>query len=157
MHMRVRLEVNGRRVAADVETRRSLADFLREDLALTGTRLGCEQGVCGSCTVLLDDLPVRSCLVFAVQADGTRVLTVESLAPDGELHPLQQAFHEAGALQCGFCTAGLLMTALPIYDRGRPCDAEEVREAIGGNLCRCTGYVGVVEALTGVLGSRHDR
>jgi aerobic carbon-monoxide dehydrogenase small subunit len=145
--MRVTLRVNHEPVEADVEARLSLADFLRDSRRLTGTRLGCEHGVCGSCTVLLDGLPVRSCLVFAVQAEGCAVRTVESLAVGDDLHPMQEAFREAGALQCGFCTAGLLTTALPLWERGLPVDAAEVREAIGGNLCRCTGYAPVIEAI----------
>lgn len=146
----VRVEINGKVVEADVEPRRTLADFIREEAGLTGTHLGCEQGVCGACTVQLDGEPVRSCLVFAVQAVGHRVRTVESLAPDpeGPLHPLQQAFHEAHALQCGFCTAGFLMTLESFLRQPRPglSDAE-IREALSGNLCRCTGYQNIVKAV----------
>jgi aerobic carbon-monoxide dehydrogenase small subunit len=145
--MLVAMCVNDSAVEAEVDGRLSLADFVRDCLKLTGTRLGCEHGVCGSCTVLLDGVPVRSCLVFAVQAQGCVVRTVEGLAGAAGLHPLQQAFHEAGALQCGFCTGGLLMTAIPLWERGQPVGAAEIREAIGGNLCRCTGYAPIVEAI----------
>jgi carbon-monoxide dehydrogenase small subunit len=145
MYLAVR--VNCGPVTAEVDPRLSLADFLRDHLRLTGTHLGCEHGVCGSCTVLLDGRPVRSCLVLAVQADGAEVRTVEGLAGEGPLHPLQEAFRRAGALQCGFCTPGLLMTVLPLFERGEPVDAREARDAIGGNLCRCTGYAGVVAAI----------
>jgi aerobic-type carbon monoxide dehydrogenase small subunit (CoxS/CutS family) len=147
--MRLALRVNRVPVEFEVEARTSLADFLRDDLGLTGTHLGCEHGVCGTCTVLLDDRPVRSCLVLAVQAEAREVRTVESLATDDQLHPLQRAFRAAGALQCGFCTAGLLMAALPLYERGQVVSADEARAAIGGNLCRCTGYGAIVDAITG--------
>jgi carbon-monoxide dehydrogenase small subunit len=140
--------VNGRPVTAMAEPRRTLADFLREDVGLTGTHLGCEHGVCGACTVLLDGRAVRSCLMFAVQASGHEIRTVEGLAGrDGTLHPLQQEFAAHHALQCGFCTSGFLMSALELLEeRPRP-DEREVREALTGNLCRCTGYVNIVEAV----------
>ena len=143
----VDFSVNGVRTKAEVEPRVHLADFLREHLALTGTHLGCEQGVCGACTVQLDGAPVRSCLTLAVQANGRALRTVEGLAADGALHPLQRAFHEAHALQCGFCTPGFLMS-MEAFLRQRP-DAhdDELREALAGNLCRCTGYLGIVEAV----------
>src|SRR5262249_26910861 len=133
--------VNGARCTREVETRLLLCDFLRHDLDLTGTRVGCEQGACGACTVLLDGLPVRSCLMLAVQADGRAIRTVEGLgAPDGTLHPLQAAFRDTHALQCGYCTAGILMT-LAAFLADHPAPAEgEVRQALSGNLCRCTGY-----------------
>jgi aerobic-type carbon monoxide dehydrogenase small subunit (CoxS/CutS family) len=144
--MRLAAEVNGTPVAADVEPRTLLSDFLRHDLRLTGTHVGCEHGVCGACTVHVDGEPIRSCLMFAVQVDGRSVRTVEALA-DGELHPLQRAFHEAHALQCGFCTAGFLMSLEPfLRDHPDPSEAE-VREALAGNLCRCTGYEAIVEAV----------
>jgi aerobic-type carbon monoxide dehydrogenase small subunit (CoxS/CutS family) len=146
--VRIAVEVNGRRLEADVEPRALLSDFLRHDLGLTGTHVGCEHGVCGACTVQVDEAPVRACLMFAVQADGRSVRTVEALAGEhGPLHPLQRAFHEHHALQCGFCTAGLLMSLEP-FVRDRP-DAgdEEIREALSGNLCRCTGYEGIVDAV----------
>ena len=149
--MKVRVEVNGEPHEAEVEPRTLLSDFLRHDCGLTGTHVGCEHGVCGACTVQLDGEPVRSCLLFAVQADGRSVRTVEGLAePDGELHPLQRAFHEAHGLQCGFCTAGFLMTLEPFL-RDHPDPSEtEIREALAGNLCRCTGYVKIVEAVEAV-------
>ena len=144
--MRIAAEVNGTPVRGDVEPRTLLSDFLRHDLRLTGTHVGCEHGVCGACTVQVDGEPVRSCLMFAVQIDGRSVRTVEALA-DGDLHPLQRAFHEAHALQCGFCTAGFLMS-LESFLREHPDPSEgEVREALAGNLCRCTGYEAIVEAV----------
>ena len=144
--MRIAAEVNGTPVQGDVEPRTLLSDFLRHDLRLTGTHVGCEHGVCGACTVQVDGEPVRSCLMFAVQIDGRSVRTVEALA-DGDLHPLQRAFHEAHALQCGFCTAGFLMSLEPFL-REHPDPSEgEVREALAGNLCRCTGYEAIVEAV----------
>jgi carbon-monoxide dehydrogenase small subunit len=149
--VRIAVEVNGALREGDVEPRTLLSDFLRHGLGLTGTHVGCEHGVCGACTVQLDGEPVRACLMFAVQADGRAVRTVEGLAdPDGELHPLQQAFHERHALQCGFCTAGILM-ALEAFVRERPDASEmEVREALAGNLCRCTGYEAIVQAVRDV-------
>jgi len=144
--VRIAAEVNGTPVQGDVEPRTLLSDFLRHDLRLTGTHVGCEHGVCGACTVQVDGEPVRSCLMFAVQIDGRSVRTVEALA-DGDLHPLQRAFHEAHALQCGFCTAGFLMSLEPFL-REYPDPSEgEVREALAGNLCRCTGYEAIVEAV----------
>ena len=144
----LRTIVNGNPLEADVEPRRLLADVLREDAHLYGTHLGCEHGVCGACTVLVDGEPVRSCLMLAVQADGAEITTVEGLASDGELHPLQQAFHEHHALQCGFCTPGFLMSALHLL-RERPDidDEDDIREALAGNLCRCTGYSNIVDAV----------
>jgi carbon-monoxide dehydrogenase small subunit len=143
----VRLNVNGRAREAVVEPRRSLADFLREDLGLTGTHVGCEHGVCGACTVLLDGEPVRSCLLFAVQCEGAEVTTVEGLAEGERLHPLQQAFWEHHGLQCGFCTPGILLAAKAFLEENpAPTDAE-IREALAGHLCRCTGYQFIVEAI----------
>lgn len=145
--LHLKLEVNGIDHEADVEPRRLLADFLRDDLHLRGTRVGCEHGVCGSCTVLMDGQPVRSCTTLAVQAHDTRIETVESLQEDGQLHPLQTSFSKHHALQCGFCTSGFLMTLKPLYD---DCDVsmdeKSAREAISGNICRCTGYQQIVEA-----------
>jgi len=145
---RVRMVVNGRGVEAEVEPRRLLADFLREDVHLYGTHLGCEHGVCGACTVLVDGEPVRSCLMLAVQADGGEVTTVEGLAGDDGLHPLQEAFHEHHALQCGFCTPGFLLTSLYLL-REHPEleDDDDIRAALSGNLCRCTGYQNIVDAV----------
>jgi carbon-monoxide dehydrogenase small subunit len=140
--------VNGRPLEVDVEPRKTLADALREDLALTGTHLGCEHGVCGACTILLDGEPVRACLMLAVQADGCQVLTVEGLAaPDGTLHPLQRAFAEQHGLQCGFCTPGMLLSALDLLRHEPAPTRERIREALSGNLCRCTGYLGIVDAV----------
>jgi aerobic-type carbon monoxide dehydrogenase small subunit (CoxS/CutS family) len=140
------LRVNGRREVGRAEPRTTLAEFLREELGLTGTHLGCEQGVCGACTVVLDGAAVRSCLVFAVQADGCDVQTVEGLDRDG-MHPLQQAFWDAQALQCGFCTPGLLMTALVALEERTDWDRATMRERLSGNLCRCTGYQTIVDAV----------
>ncbi|MBI2880070.1 MAG: (2Fe-2S)-binding protein [Candidatus Tectomicrobia bacterium] len=147
-HLRVRLRVNGREVKREVEARKSLADFLREDLRLTGTHVGCEQGVCGACTVLVEGAPVRSCLMLAVQAEGFSVETVEGLAPpEGPLHPIQDAFHRHHALQCGFCTPGILMTLKAALSEGRERSREEIRELLSGNVCRCTGYHHIVDAV----------
>jgi aerobic-type carbon monoxide dehydrogenase small subunit (CoxS/CutS family) len=143
----VRLSVNGQPREGTVEPRTSLADFLRDGLDLTGTHVGCEHGVCGACTVLLDGEPVRSCLLLAIQMDGAEVTTVEGLADGERLHPLQQAFWDHHGLQCGFCTPGILLTATALLrDNPRPTD-EEIREAIAGNLCRCTGYHFIVDAI----------
>ncbi len=144
----ISLTVNGAPHRAPAEPRLLLSDFLRYELGLTGTHVGCEHGVCGACTVLLDGEAVRACLVFAVQADGREVATVEGLAaPDGTLHPLQEAFRDAHGLQCGFCTPGILMSMLPFL-RDNPTPTEpEVREALSGNLCRCTGYQNIVDAV----------
>jgi aerobic-type carbon monoxide dehydrogenase small subunit (CoxS/CutS family) len=148
MRRPVRLSVNGEPREGSAEPRTSLADFLREELDLTGTHVGCEHGVCGACTVLLDGDPVRGCLMLAVQAEGRAVTTVEGLAdPDGSLHPLQKMFMSKHALQCGFCTPGILLTALA-YLRDHPSPGEaEIREMLAGNLCRCTGYHFIVEAI----------
>ena len=144
---RVAVEINGRSYEAEVEPRLLLSDFIRHGAGLHGTHVGCEQGVCGACTVQLDGEAVRSCLLLAVQADGRSLRTVESLAPAGGLHPLQAAFQETHALQCGFCTPGFLMTA-DAFLRERPDPTEaEIREALAGNLCRCTGYKAIVEAV----------
>ena len=146
--MDISLTVNGVQRDLTVEPRRLLSDALRHDLGLTGTHVGCEHGVCGCCTVLLDGRPVRSCLMFAVQAAGHSVQTVEGLAqPDGSLSPLQQAFKQHHALQCGFCTPGFLMLASTFYEDAADMTDEEIREALGGQLCRCTGYVGIVNAV----------
>jgi aerobic carbon-monoxide dehydrogenase small subunit len=148
MTRRVSMSVNGRSIEAEIEPRRLLADFLREDAHLYGTHLGCEHGVCGACTILLDGEPVRSCLLLAVQADGAELTTVEGLAGDDGLHPLQEAFSEHHALQCGFCTPGFLLTSLYLI-REHPDldDDDEIREALSGNLCRCTGYQNIVAAV----------
>jgi aerobic carbon-monoxide dehydrogenase small subunit len=143
----IRLTVNGETQRLVVEPRRLLADILREDLSLTGTNLGCEHGACGSCTVLVDGQSVRSCLMFAVQANGHEVMTVEGLARNGELHPLQQAFWEKQGVQCGFCTPGFLMTAYELLQRNPNPSKEEIRDALSGNICRCTGYQHIIEAV----------
>lgn len=149
---RVRVEVNGRAYEREVEPRRTLADFLREDLGLKGTHLACEHGFCGNCNVMLDGVNVRSCLMFAVQASGSSVQTVESLAgPGGELGELQQAFTDHHALQCGFCTPAMLLTAKEfLRDHPGVTDERAIREAISGVLCRCTGYQQIVEAIQSV-------
>jgi carbon-monoxide dehydrogenase small subunit len=144
--------VNGETRTGTAEPRMTLADFLRDELLLTGTHLGCEHGVCGACTILLDGSSVRSCLVFAVQADGAELTTVEGLADGDALHPVQEAFANEHALQCGFCTPGFLMTAVEfLRENPRPTEAQ-VREAISGNLCRCTGYVNIVRAIQQAAG-----
>jgi carbon-monoxide dehydrogenase small subunit len=145
---RVVLEINGTRYERDVEARLLLSDFIRHEAGLTGTHVGCEHGVCGACTVQLDGAPVRSCLLFAAQAEGHAVRTVEGLAaPGGDLHPLQQAFHELHALQCGFCTPGFLMSLEPLLGELDGVTDQTIREALAGNLCRCTGYQNIVAAV----------
>jgi carbon-monoxide dehydrogenase small subunit len=145
--LRVRLTVNGEAVEREVEARRSLADLLRDDLGLTGTHVGCEHGVCGACTVLLDGEPIRACLMLAVQADGQRFTTIEGVAPADGLHPVQEAFWAKHGLQCGYCTPGIIMSACAFL-RERPAPSrEEIREMLAGHLCRCTGYHFIVEAI----------
>ncbi|MEZ5098267.1 MAG: (2Fe-2S)-binding protein [Thermoleophilia bacterium] len=147
---RIAVEINGRTYERDVEPRLLLSDFIRHEARLTGTHVGCEHGVCGACTIQLDGAPVRSCLLFAVQANGRSIRTVEALAaglPEGELSPLQQAFHESHALQCGFCTPGFLMSLEPVVAEGRWLSDAEIRERLSGNLCRCTGYQNIVTAV----------
>ncbi|HZV51569.1 MAG TPA: (2Fe-2S)-binding protein [Candidatus Dormibacteraeota bacterium] len=148
----ITLRVNGRPVTAEVEPRMTLADFIRERAMLTGTHLGCEHGVCGACTVLLDGASVRSCLLFAVQADGREVTTVEGLARDGELHPLQRAFHVHHGLQCGFCTPGFLMALAELWPSRGLVGREEIEEVVSGQLCRCTGYAGILAAAYDAFG-----
>ena len=144
---KIAVTVNGARHEAEVEVRLTLADFLRHTLGLTGTHLGCEHGVCGACTILLDGQTARSCLMLAVQADGHEILTVEGIAPsETELHPLQEAFRDNHGLQCGFCTPGMLTTLLEFLRDNPDPTEKEVRIAISGNLCRCTGYQGIVDA-----------
>lgn len=144
--MKVAVAVNGTTYERDVEPRLLLSDFIRHELGLTGTHVGCEQGVCGACTILLDELPVRSCLMFAVQVAGRDIRTVESLAKGG-LNPLQEAFREAHALQCGYCTPGILMTMTAFLKENPDPNEDEIREALSGNLCRCTGYQHIVDAV----------
>lgn len=143
----VSMVVNGRTVERTVDSRRLLADLLRDDLRLTGTHLGCEHGVCGACTVLVDGQPVRSCLMLTAQADGREVTTVEGITPDDGLSPMQQAFKDHHGLQCGFCTPGMLMTGTALLAANANPSEAEIREAISGNLCRCTGYVNIVKAV----------
>jgi carbon-monoxide dehydrogenase small subunit len=149
--LEIELEVNGRAVRCSVPVRRLLADFLRDDLRLTGTHVGCEHGVCGACTVELDGAPVRSCIMLAVQADGKRITTIEALSADGELTGMQQAFHRHHALQCGFCTPGFLVTLHTAIADEWP-DERAVRELLSGNLCRCTGYQQIVDAVLDAWG-----
>jgi carbon-monoxide dehydrogenase small subunit len=157
MTHQITLTVNGNTYNREVEPRLLLSDFIRHELGLTGTHVGCEHGVCGACTVLLDGEPVRSCLLFAVQADGHEVMTVEGLSDDPkDLHPLQQSFWEAHGLQCGFCTPGFLMTLLPFLDEHPDPTEEEIREAISGNLCRCTGYQHIVDAVKLAAAKRRE-
>jgi aerobic carbon-monoxide dehydrogenase small subunit len=143
----VTFTVNGERYTIRVEPRRSLADALREDCGLTGTHIGCEHGVCGACTVLVNDKPVRSCLMFAVQAEGTQLCTVEGLAQNGGLHPLQQAFWDHHGLQCGFCTPGFLMLAVALLENDPDIGEAELRAALSSNLCRCTGYQNIMKSV----------
>ena len=147
---RVEIEINGELYAREVEPRLLLSDFIRHEAGLTGTHVGCEHGVCGACTIQLDGDPVRSCIIFAVQADGHQIRTVEGMTdglPEGELHPLQQAFHETHALQCGFCTPGFLMSLEPVLLEEGELTEREIRERLAGNLCRCTGYQNIVTAV----------
>jgi carbon-monoxide dehydrogenase small subunit len=145
--MQVTLQLNGVPTTVSAAADQTLADFLRDDLGLTGTHVGCNTGSCGSCAVLLDGEPVRSCLLLAVQADGAAVETIEGLAHGGQLHPLQRAFAALGAVQCGFCTTGMIMTARALLDANPKPSEAEIREAIEGNLCRCTGFVKIVGAI----------
>ena len=145
--MTIDVTVNGIQYRRDVEPRLLLSDFLRQDLGLTGTHVGCEHGVCGACTVLVDGEPVRSCLLFAVQAEGADVRTVEGLAgADGALHPVQRAFHESHGMQCGFCTPGFLISLTALFERHPDASEDDILDALSGNLCRCTGYANIVTA-----------
>jgi len=151
---RIALRVNGEAVEADVPTRRNLVDFLRLDLGLTGSHVGCEHGVCGACTLRVDGVPVRGCLMLAVQADGAVVETIEGLSASGEIADLQAAFVARNALQCGFCTPGMLATAAELLKVPRPLTRQEVREHIAGNYCRCTGYHAIVDAILETVEAR---
>ena len=153
MSERIEMVVNGERRSADAEVRVTLADFLRDRLGLTGTHLGCEHGVCGACTVLLDGKAVKSCTILAAQAAGAKVTTIEGLARDGTLHPMQAAFRDCHGLQCGFCTPGMVMSALDLVARHPAPDERTVREGLDGNLCRCTGYHNIVKAVQQVAGA----
>ena len=143
----ITLAINGKAYAISVEARRTLADAIREECGQTGTHLGCEHGVCGTCTVIVDGAPVRSCLMFAVQCDGASIRTVEGLADGGEPHPLQRAFMEHHALQCGFCTPGFLMLAVAVLERDPDIGDEDLLDILSSNLCRCTGYANIVKAV----------
>jgi aerobic-type carbon monoxide dehydrogenase small subunit (CoxS/CutS family) len=143
----ISLTVNGRRYQRSVEPRMLLADFIRHELRLTGTHVACAHGVCGACTINFNGTTARSCLLFAIQADGAEIVTVEGLAGDGPLTPVQQAFHDHHALQCGFCTPGFLMTATELLDHNQKPSEDQIKDAIGGNLCRCTGYINIVKAV----------
>jgi carbon-monoxide dehydrogenase small subunit len=144
----ITLNINGRRYALTVDPRRTLADAIRGDCGLTGTHLGCEHGVCGACTIILDGEPLRSCLMFAVQADGRTLRTIEGLADGDSFHPLQQAFMEHHALQCGFCTPGFLMLAVALLEQNPDLGDDEIRDALSSNLCRCTGYQNILKAVS---------
>jgi carbon-monoxide dehydrogenase small subunit len=147
MNMSVKIRVNGVLHEAEVEPRLLLAQFLRETCGLTGTHVGCETSVCGACTVLVDGQAVKSCTMFAVQADGAEVTTVEGLASNGDMHPVQEGFWECHGLQCGFCTPGMMMTAVQLLERNDSPSRDEIRHALDGNLCRCTGYTHIIEAV----------
>jgi carbon-monoxide dehydrogenase small subunit len=153
----IELRINGRLYALRVEARRTLLDAIREDCGLTGTHMGCEHGVCGACTVLLEGEPVRACLMFAVQAEGGAISTVEGLAQDGELHPLQRSFIAHHGLQCGFCTPGFLMLAAAVLQREPEIGDEELTEILSSNLCRCTGYQGILAAVRAALAELRGR
>jgi len=144
----IQLRVNGKDYEGTAEVRKTLVDFLREDLGLTGTNVGCEHGVCGACTILMNGETVRSCIMLAVQAEGAELMTVEGLAqPGGELHPIQEAFREKHGLQCGFCTPGFLMTTYELLQKHPDADEAEIKEWLSGNLCRCTGYQDILESV----------
>ncbi|WP_420638644.1 (2Fe-2S)-binding protein [Candidatus Poriferisocius sp.] len=153
----IAVEVNGVEYQRSVPPRLLLSDFLRHELRLTGTHVGCEHGVCGACTIQLDGSPVRSCLVFAVQTDGSTMRTIEGMADGPELHPLQTAFSATHALQCGFCTPGLLMTIDAMLEAFSEMTEAEIREALSGNLCRCTGYQGIIDAVLATIQSHADQ
>ena len=143
----ITLTINGRSHGVRIDPRRTLVDAIRDDCGQTGTHIGCEHGVCGACTVLVDGEAVRSCLILAVQAEGTKITTVEGLSNDADLTPLQKSFRKHHALQCGFCTPGFITTAHALLTEEPDCDADRVREVLSGNICRCTGYIGIVEAV----------
>ena len=147
MNMPLKIRVNGTLRESEIEPRVLLVEFLRESCGLTGTHVGCETGVCGACTVLVDGKAVKSCTMFAAQADGSEVTTVEGLAHDGEMHPVQEGFWECHGLQCGYCTPGMIMTAIQLLERNNSPSRDEIRHALDGNLCRCTGYSHIVDAV----------
>jgi aerobic-type carbon monoxide dehydrogenase small subunit (CoxS/CutS family) len=148
----ISVEVNGEAYEQEVDARRLLVHFIRDDLDLTGTHVGCDTGNCGACSVIYDGAVIKSCMMLAVQADGARIETIESLARNGELHPLQQAFSDHHALQCGYCTPGMLLSAKHLLDSTPSPSEQEIRKAIQGNICRCTGYVNIVDAIASVAG-----
>jgi aerobic carbon-monoxide dehydrogenase small subunit len=150
MRKTISVEINGERFDREVDARRLLVHFIRDDVDLTGTHIGCDTGNCGACTVILDGRALKSCMMLAVQADGAKIDTVEGLAQDGELHPLQQAFSAHHGLQCGYCTPGMLMSAKHLLDHNPEPTEREIRTAIQGNICRCTGYANIVEAIRSV-------
>ena len=148
--MDINLTINGRSHAVSVEARKTLADVIREDCGQTGTHLGCEHGICGACTVIVDGAPIRACLMFGVQADGSEIRTVEGLANGNELHPMQRAFTEHHALQCGYCTPGFLMLATSVLEREPDISDDDLLDVLSSNLCRCTGYVNIIKAVRAV-------
>ncbi len=152
MKRALKLQVNGDDYELYVEPNRTLLDVLRDELDLTGTKVGCSEGVCGACTVLIDGKAVKSCLILAVQAKGKDILTIEGLSQNGQLHPLQQAFIDHFAVQCGYCTPGMILAAKSILDENPGCSEEQIREGLTGNLCRCTGYVKIMEAILAARG-----
>ncbi len=152
----INLTVNGERVAEQVPVRMNLVDFLRTTLGLTGSHVGCEHGVCGACTLSVDGTMVRACLMLAVQADGAEITTIEGLADSGRGEALRQAFHDRNALQCGFCTPGILASAIEYVEGGGPSDREAIRKHLSGNYCRCTGYQAIVDAICDVIDERHS-
>jgi carbon-monoxide dehydrogenase small subunit len=143
----IELEVNKIRYKKTIRASMTLLDFLREDLGLKGTKRGCDAGQCGACTIIMDGKTVNACLILAIQADGKEILTIEGLSPGGRLHPLQEAFIEEGAVQCGFCVPGMILSAKALLDEKKDPSGEEIREALSGNLCRCTGYVKIIKAV----------
>ena len=157
MKQQVRMRVNGEEVVGWVEPRRTLLDFLREDLDLTGSKKGCDSGNCGACTVLMGGKPINSCLVLAVEAEGQEILTIEGISDRKKLHPLQESFIQHGAVQCGYCTPGMILSAKALLDENPHPTEEEVRVAISGNLCRCTGYKKIVEAILSLAKTCHGQ
>jgi carbon-monoxide dehydrogenase small subunit len=154
---KVQVKLNGRETSAEVEPRLLLAHMIRDVLGLTGTHIGCDTSSCGACTVILDGRPIKSCTLFAVQADGREILTIEGMMRDGQLHPLQQAFHEQHGLQCGFCTPGMILSAYALLQRNPSPSEEEIRWGISGNLCRCTGYQNIVAAIQSAAGKMQQK
>jgi len=157
MKKTINLTVNGETRSIAVDVNQTLLEVLREDLGLTGTKKGCNQGECGACTVLMDGKPVSSCLVLAVKADGKSVMTIEGVAKDGSLHPIQETFNQKGAIQCGFCTPGMILTTKNLLDKNPNPSLGEIKEAISGNICRCTGYVQIIEAIASLAKEKNAR